>query len=119
MSEPIRNFEKEYFYLSNFYPCKIKYIINNKEIEFSSAQELYERLSINEKYKNDNILKIVLREKFLQNPDLLNKLVTTGMRTIINDKDNIGSIIMDIRYQCYQNTIFQKCLSDNGYLYDF
>ena len=98
----IDNFKGEYFFLSNFYPTKIKYngiqYLNNEaafqaqkcttmedRIKFSSlnpsdAKKLGRRIILRNDWESVkiSIMREIVFEKFKQNPHLTEKLLDTG-----------------------------------------
>jgi hypothetical protein len=103
----IDKFEKEYSFLSNFYPCKIKY----GNLEFQCAEALYmahksgnpedfarfaplngaeaKKLGKTVKLQENwdeikfDVMQKVLRLKFIRNPDLKHLLISTGDAELI------------------------------------
>lgn len=102
MTNAIRRFQDEHFYLSNFYPCPVKYegiTYQNNEAAFQAAkcQNLSERVKFAELNASEakklgrqislrkdwemikvNIMRQIVHAKFLQHPDLAEKLIQTG-----------------------------------------
>ena len=98
----IDNFREEYFFLSNFYPSKVKYdrieYLNSEaafqaqkcsrrsdRLEFenlnpSEAKRLGRKVKIREDWEivKFSIMRNIIREKFNQNPDITLKLIETG-----------------------------------------
>jgi len=98
----IDNFREEYFFLSNFYPSKVKYdgieYLNSEaafqaqkcsrksdRLEFenlnpSEAKRLGRKVKIREDWESVklDIMKNIIREKFNQNFDITLKLIETG-----------------------------------------
>ena len=109
MDNAIKRFREEYYFLSNFYKCNVRY----KEIMFTNAEAAFQAqkdLSRTEEFSNLsphmarklgkrvnlrkdweevklNIMEEVLRCKFDQNPSLKEKLINTGDRLLIEGND--------------------------------
>ena len=129
----IDKFDGKYFFLSNFYPCEIKYdglTYNSSEALFqalkcvnSSDRKLFIGLTASQSKKlgrkvnlrpdwesvKIDIMKLVIHEKFSQNPYLKKQLLCTENSTLIegntwNDtfwgvcngvgENNLGKILM-------------------------
>lgn len=62
-------------------------------------------------YVKDDIMKMVVKLKFQQNPDILENLLRTGLRPIIqhskyeNNDNKLGKILMNIRREYYEKEI--------------
>lgn len=106
-------FRNEYYFLSNMYPCKITFILNDKSYTFLSAESAYQackspvnadmfcnlngyeakKLGRKLPLRTDwdivkfDIMKIILNIKF-QNPELLHKLL--NIRGEIVEENNWG-----------------------------
>ena len=105
----IDNFKGEYFFLSNFYPTKIKYngiqYLNNEaafqaqkcttmedRIKFSclnpsDAKRLGRRIILRNDWESVkiSIMREIVFEKFKQNPECLKELLDTGNMELIED----------------------------------
>lgn len=103
---PINTFRGEYFFLSNFYEADVKYkgilyhnteaafqaqkcINESDKIKFSSlnpseAKKLGRRVNLRSDWEDIKINEMynIVKEKFMQNPNLLKKLLDTGSEYI-------------------------------------
>ena len=108
MHEAIKSFTGEYFFLSNFYPCKVK---DKEGLEFDSSEAYFQSMKTTDpiirkqfvgltpdKSKRlgrkvelrpdweeikDDVMMEVLEQKFSQNPDLSKLLIETGDARLI------------------------------------
>lgn len=130
--EPIEEFRKDYFFLSNFYPVTITYkenkfptlgakctlkadiekILNCKSP--GGAKRLGRRVAIQDNWdtKRVDIMRQLLRDKFCNNPHLKELLTNTGTRKIIE-----GNLFHDNYWgQCkcakHQNTPGKNMLGE-------
>lgn len=107
----ISGFRGEYFFLSNFYPCRVEYeglVFNCAEAAFQAAKT--EDLEIRKQFcglsgaearelgrcvilrrfwelVKDDIMYEVVKAKFVQNPDLARKLMATGCALLYEEND--------------------------------
>lgn len=101
----IKEFKDEYYFLSNYYPCKViynnmRYMNNeaafhaqkdpNRVIEFiflnpSNAKKLGRQVQLREDWEEvkDNIMYEINKAKFTQHKDLADKLLATGNQILI------------------------------------
>lgn len=141
----IDRFIGEYYFLSNFYPCKVKWPIDgmpqfefqNSEAAFQASKTFnpylmrqFERLDPSTAKKlgrsstvglqmrkdwdevRDSVMYEIVKQKFLQNPELREKLLATGEAELIegntwNDRywgvckgvgeNHLGKILMKVR----------------------
>ena len=115
----IDNFREEYFFLSNFYPSKVKYdgieYLNSEaafqaqkcsrrsdRLEFenlnpSEAKRLGRKVKIREDWEivKLDIMRNIIREKFNQNPDITLKLIETG-DNYLEEGNTWGDIIWGV-----------------------
>ena len=132
--EKIDVFDGQYFFLSNFYPAKVEFgglTYLSSEAAFqaqkcperakefinlnpSEAKRLGRKVKLRDGWDNAKgfVMEAICKRKFLQNPDLLEKLLATGDAELIegntwNDKywgvcngegeNNLGIILMRLR----------------------
>ena len=154
---PIASFRGDYEFLSNFYPCEIimgfgpeqsTFIFQNAEAAFQAHKSpIYEDLSKFENITgaqakklgrnvnlredwNDvkvDIMRHVVLEKFIQNPDLAVKLMGTGTRKLVEGNDwndtfwgvcdgvgenHLGNILMEVRDMLFRLDKFARSKTD-------
>lgn len=105
----INRFKDEYAFLNNRFPCRVVW----QGKKYSNAELAFQASYCNEDTRLD-VMQSILRVKFEQNPNLMQKLIDTGNRILINGnnkqeifwgvdlyswegENHLGKIIMDIR----------------------
>lgn len=133
----IDKFEEEYFFLSNYFECPVYYMghkFRSSEAAYQaqkcpSRTEEFLEISADEAKKlgktvelradwddvKDNIMYFIVRNKFIPNDDLMEKLIATGNAELIEGnwwkdtywgvcdgigENKLGKILMQIRKEC-------------------
>lgn len=141
----IDSFREEYSFLSNFYPAPVEYkglVYQNSEAAFQAqkcltneekkefcclpanmAKRLGRQVSLREDWEavKLELMEEIVRAKFMQNPDLANKLLATGQKSLIegnnwNDRfwgvdsktgqgeNHLGRILIKVRDELKQES---------------
>lgn len=139
----IDSFRGKYAFLSNFYMCTISVPVGNETLTFQNTEAAFQAMKDMSKAKEfcglspseakrkgrrvslrldwesvkDNVMRIVLRCKFTQNPELADMLVATGDAELVegntwNDrywgvcdgqgKNKLGQLLMELRTELAQ-----------------
>lgn len=102
MNKTIDNFQGDYFFLSNFFECPVTYknltctnneaafqaqkcVSDSERIQFtksnpSEAKKIGRKVTLRKDWESVKIkiMEEIVREKFVQNPELAQKLIATG-----------------------------------------
>lgn len=144
MAKLIDSFRGDYYFLSNFYPAAVQYdgitYQNNEaafqaqkcltiteqlgfaDIDASSAKKLGRKVRLRPDWEQVKVrlMKEIVRMKFVQNPDLKEKLLATGDATLIEGNtwgdrtwgkvdgvgmNLLGKILMEVREEL-KNTVY-------------
>lgn len=155
----ISEFRGEYFYLSNFYPANISYMwldYKNAEAAFQAqkcsnigertqfcnltgtdARRLGRHVSIIPMWEDVkvNVMESVVRNKFLQNYDLCEKLLSTGNALLVEEnnwgdefwgvnkktgvgRNHLGKILMKIRKELELRSVEKPAIRARGLAMD-
>ena len=148
----INKFKDEYFFLSNFYEADVEYngiVYKNNEAAFqaqktadkelqikfsklnpSEAKRLGRHIELRKDWEaiKEQVMYEICKAKFIQNPELLEKLILTGNRPLEegntwNDqiwgtvngagKNLLGKILMTIRKEAPENLLLDQVIQLN------
>ena len=153
--EPIKSFRGDYSFLSNFYDAPVEYegvTYKNSEAAFQAAKttdpekrkafasysgaeakRAGRRLSLRSDWDSVrlSVMENIIRNKFTQNPELTQKLLSTGNTELIegnawNDRfwgvdersgvgeNNLGRILMNVRNEIYSNEDQKNAVIENA-----